>query len=129
MENKEIQELKAELKALSDKIAALEKGEERPMNWSEFVIKFDDYIDHSLPKKYAQRLMIFGHLLSIRDQWNRIDGWKRNGNDYSIIRDNDRLVLRDCIHHLVTFGFKDKATAQLFLETFRPQLEEIKEFL
>lgn len=129
-----LEELKAEMKMLSDKIAAMEKGKEKPMDFDKgfnSLVRQIHYCDNvKLSKLYSKKLRIFDTLLLFRDEWNIIDGWERQRPCHAIVHSYKHgVIVEKCSFVIPPFAFQDEETAQLFLDTFKPQLEEIKEWL
>lgn len=98
----------------------------------------DDYPSSTLffliSSKYGNKLELLDKLLIARDEWNEINGfeadWKDNNKPkHSITPDCDEFFCSLRYTSRRIFSFKTKETAQLFLDTFRKELEEIKEFI
>ena len=131
----QIEEIRKEIASLTEKLNKLEKAEVRPMDYLQFEEDVfsgigADIATRTLSGKYAEKLSILDTLLCLRDEWNEIDGCdivRYTHSDSACIINNDNLEV--VFSHSFPFKFKDKPTAQLFLETFRPQLEQIKELL
>ena len=121
----QIEEIRKEIASLTEKLNKLKKAEVRPMEYVEF-----RRVICGLSHKYYEKLIILNNLLCLRDEWNEIDGYEyaRQNEGWIIYNtSNNNLLVTEAIPF--PFKFKDKETAQLFLETFRPQLEQIKELL
>lgn len=84
--------------------------------------------------RYEDRLRVLDRLLLARDKWNEIDGfvpdWEYGSQfKYSIFSNRNELLVYTTFNTSCSFSFKTQETAQLFLDTFRKELEEIKELL
>jgi hypothetical protein len=124
MKKEQIEEIRKEIATLTEKLTRLEKQDERPMDYNLVNLK-------EVSDKYAHKLYTLGVLLCFRDEWNRIDGFENgheNGIGFSILNGISNMLITTK-GSFYPFHFKDEPTAKLFLETFRPQLELIKELL
>jgi hypothetical protein len=89
----------------------------------------------TLSKNYNKQLNILDTLLCARDWvWDNMeDGYRPDWTDdttkYAISNFKGELGLEDFVMYWKTFSFKTKKTAEMFLEKYRSQLEEIKELL
>ena len=87
-----------------------------------------------LSEIYARKLDILDILLCLRDEYNRIDGFKEGfrfgvNNNWCITNINNTLYVDNWgINNKIMYFGKEK-TAELFLKNFEKQLEQIKEFL
>ena len=121
----QIEEIRKEIASLTEKLNKLEKAEVRPREYVEF-----KRVICGLSHKYHEKLIILNNLLCLRDEWNEIDGYEcaRKNKGFCVLNSYVNLLEVSDARPFI-FKFKDKPTAQLFLETFRPQLEQIKELL
>ena len=119
---KRIEALEKELQALKNEL----KKEQRPMDFMAF---HEQRVKEGV-SKYHEKIVTLGDLLEIRDEWNRIDEFEF-GVDTNCFRIYNTEQNQLDISHSQTFpfAFKYENTARLFLDTFRPQLELIKELL
>ena len=81
--------------------------------------------------KFEYKLVLFGQLVQTSLEWNRIDGFENKcGNQkfclYNYKNNIGIEVLTDTNNPI---AFKDRKTAELFIETFRTELEQVKELL
>ena len=84
--------------------------------------------------KYLEKLSILDRLLIARDKWNEIDGFvadysNRYTKKYSLQVWGEKIQVNIAFELNSKFTFNTRETAQLFLDTFRKELEEIKEFI
>ena len=86
-----------------------------------------------LSTKYGHKLSILNTLLHFRDEYNRIDGFEegfRFGEEnWCIINHDNKLVCLELYKQNSLMQFRKEETAELFLNNFEEQLEQIKEFL
>lgn len=77
----------------------------------------------------ANRLLLLGQLLEIRDEWNRIDkfipNWSSTDNKYSIRLVNKTLIVLDYMETYHLFTFKTQERAIKFIKTFEKELLQI----
>lgn len=89
--------------------------------------------NEQLSNKYGNKLCFLDILLCLRDEYNRIDGFTegyRFGEDNWCITNYKNKLDISCWNlpnGIMHFGKKE--TAELFLNNFEEQLEQIKEFL
>ena len=100
----------------------------------EYYIKRDGSLSSlAVSEKYADKLNTLDTLLCLRDEYNRIDGFKegfRFGEcNWCISNNNNTLDFNDWSSNNKIMHFGKKETAKLFLNNFEEQLEQIKEFL
>ena len=86
-----------------------------------------------MTEKYAEKLNILDALLCLRDEYNRIDGFEEGfrfkvGN-WCISNVKNKLDLDYFKYTNKIMHFGKEETAELFLNNFEEQLEQIKEFL
>lgn len=90
-------------------------------------------IDIILSETYADKLELLDTLLCLRDEYNRIDGFKEGfrfiKRMYCIRNFNGKLELDSTVYSNKIMHFVKEETAKLFLKNFEEQLEQIKEFL
>jgi hypothetical protein len=133
MKKEQIEEIRKEIANLTEKLDRLEKQDEKPINYpplGELSVKINKSAIY-VSEKYMETLVVLNNLLCIRDEWNRIDGFENgneNGIGFSILNGISNMLITTK-GSFYAFHFKDEPTAKLFLETFRPQLELIKELL
>jgi len=89
--------------------------------------------DISPTLELAKAREILPLLLQLRNQWWEVDGWDVNKAKYvGDIRRDDKGELKTFggfKYFTCPFIFKNKETAQLFLDTFKPMLEIAKPLL
>ena len=94
------------------------------------IMSFDEM---TLSEKYAKKIDILDTLLCLRDEYNRIDGFKegfRFGEGMHCIENfNGKLELDLSFYSNKIMHFGKEKTAKLFLKNFKEQLEQVKEFL
>ena len=87
----------------------------------------------AVSEKYADKLNTLDTLLCLRDEYNRIDGiiegFILGEKNWFIENFNGKLVLDVSAYSNKIMHFRKEETAKLFLNNFRKQLEQIKEFL
>ena len=83
--------------------------------------------------KYANKLDTLDTLLCLRDEYNRIDGFEEGfrfeEENWCIENFDGKLLLDVSYYSNKIMHFGKEETAKLFLENFKEQLEQIKEFL
>ena len=82
----------------------------------------------------ASAFLALMQLKTICDEWNRIDGfvvdWTNGGIDkYSVEFQGSKLVIDVWSTYSHPLIFKDRATAQLFLDSFKEMIETAKPLL
>lgn len=86
-----------------------------------------------LSEIYARKLDILDILLCLRDEYNRIDGFKEGfrfvEGMYCIENFDGKLTLDSSCYSNKIMHFGKEETAKLFLNNFEEQLETVKEFL
>ena len=86
-----------------------------------------------LSQKYGYKLEILDTLLCLRDEYNRIDGFKEGfrfgESNWCIANINNTLDFDSWGKNNKIMHFGKEETAKLFLKNFEEQLEQIKEFL
>ena len=86
-----------------------------------------------LSTKYGHKLSILNTLLHFRDEYNRIDGFEEGfrfvEDNWCIENYNNKLDLDYWERRNRIMHFGKEETAELFLNNFEEQLEQIKEFL
>ena len=87
-----------------------------------------------LSEIYARKLDILDILLCLRDEYNRIDGFKEGfrfgvNNNWCITNINNTLYVDNWGINNKIMHFGKEETAELFLKNFKEQLEQVKEFL
>lgn len=110
----------------------------------EWVIDTSGYIetDCNFPTKNfvssesrAKAILALTQLVELRDAWNKVDGfvpiWKFNNNQYKyrIYICDEQILVDWCTSKNANLFFGSAETRDKFLETFRPLIEEAKEFL
>ena len=87
----------------------------------------------SLSEKYADKLNTLDTLLCLRDEYNRIDGFKEGfrfvKGMHCIENFNGKLELDLSFYSNKIMYFIKEETAKLFIDNFEEQLEQVKEFL
>ena len=87
----------------------------------------------AVSEKYADKLNTLDTLLCLRDECNRIDGFEegfRFGEEnWCIANYNNELNFDTWSANNKIMHFGKKETAELFLNNFIEQLEQVKEFL
>jgi len=97
-------------------------------------LEYGDTDTYTLTRRYGCELDLLDRLLLARDEWNEIDRFVTDwGNDdctkYCVVRFENEIKTEYRSVSYSKFAFKSQETAQLFLDTFRTELEEIKELL
>ena len=86
-----------------------------------------------MTEKYAEKLNILDALLCLRDEYNRIDGFEEGfrfvEENWCISNVKNELDLDYFKYTNKIMHFGKEETAELFLNNFEEQLEQIKEFL
>ena len=86
-----------------------------------------------LSTKYGHKLSILNTLLHFRDEYNRIDGFEEGfrfgEKNWCIGNDDNELLLLGLFNQNSPMHFGKEETAELFLNNFEEQLEQVKEFL
>ena len=86
-----------------------------------------------LSTKYGHKLSILNTLLHFRDEYNRIDGFdegfRLGEENWCIENYNNKLGLDYWERRNRIMHFGKEETAELFLNNFEEQLEQVKEFL
>ena len=86
-----------------------------------------------LSEIYARKLDILDILLCLRDEYNRIDGFKEGfrfgEQNWCISNFRNKLDLDFFRNENKIMHFRKEETAKLFFKNFEEQLEQIKEFL
>lgn len=85
-------------------------------------------------RELASAFLALMQLKTICDEWNRIDGfvvdWTNGGIDkYSVEFQGSKLVIDVWSTYSHPLIFKDRATAQLFLDSFKEMIETAKPLL
>jgi hypothetical protein len=131
-----IESLKKQVEEMKNEDA---KKEIRMPEFSEIEDMADGYCNERfyLTDTYKRKLNLLDILLIARDWvWDNIEnGYRpdwRDDNPKYVIFDNSkrsRMEVLDVYSISRIFAFKSKETAEKFLKKYRPQIEEIKEFL
>ena len=108
-----------------------------PMKFEDVLKVYEFYIDGNtknnsfITEKFGQDLLLFGQLVQTCREWNKIDGWENKWNEYKgvIICTNNCVAIHAVYNISTPIAFKDEKTAELFLSTFRTELEQVKELL
>ena len=86
-----------------------------------------------LSTKYGYKLSTLNTLLHFRDEYNRIDGFEQGfrfgEENWCIINYDNKLVCLELYKQNSLMHFGKEETAELFLNNFEEQLEQVKEFL
>ena len=104
-----------------------------PSNFEYDIDIYGGLSSSAVSEKYADKLNTLDTLLCLRDEYNRIDGiiegFILGEKNWFIENFNGKLVLDVSAYSNKIMHFRKEETAKLFLNNFRKQLEQIKEFL
>ena len=97
------------------------------------IISHGKTITKILSETHAGKLDILDTLLCLRDEYNRIDGFKEGfrfgESNWCIANINNTLDFDSWGKNNKIMHFGKEETAKLFLKNFEEQLEQVKEFL
>jgi len=98
--------------------------------FKEVKCKYPIELSHMTPDLNIQ-LILFGRLVQTCREWNKIDGFENKCGISKVCLLNINNNVRSAALEETgkPIAFKDHKTAELFIKTFRTELEQVKELL
>ena len=84
-----------------------------------------------MSKEDYQKIKLFGKLIKTCEDWNKVTGYvpdwlDSNDVKYCISTISDKMIIGTLTNTISPFYFETKGTAELFLKTFKNELEIVK---
>lgn len=79
------------------------------------------------------KYLLFAALVETCKEWNRIDefvpDWSNNSNKWCVRNIKNKIIVDGWLNTSHPIYLKDRDTAELFLDTYRTELEQVKHLL
>ena len=136
----QIEELKEKLHIEKEKIAALEAEIQMLQQQSKYpksklmeLWVCESKILTINGQYFSKKYLIFAALVETCKEWNKIDGfepdWNSNTPKYQVKNESNKLSITHFWYYSSPIYFKTQETAQLFLDTYRAELEQVKDLI